>query len=368
MQDACTIISMAVTELMDLGLTRQQVTAVLPRMLTKVAMGRGSSDNITVLMMDLHSSSSRSTKLSKAQIQAVPTEAKKSSTDFSSITSAAVACIKRIIQEAIMSYRRQMTGWIEEIPVARSVSAPAAAVAPASSALPHPAGNLLRPQGTQAEQLQCQGSAAVHNVALAALVAKLKQLPAAVKMSQATSEQHQQHTHKGERPQEEHVGSVQQQMPVAMTDLCCAEEPVSVFAIAAAQYAEESSQVAEPNAVEAEPSPADHGSLLTSPFEQHQQTALAQVWTEWRSFSSSSVCHGRGNHSLTGQDSGKSRKRTMQKALQQQHSGSGPLQDSSSLNYTQSAPAEIKLLRDEPPFKKFASAMPVQHVALQASA
>eukprot|EP00775_Hariotina_reticulata_P013307 gene13307-13436_t len=223
-EDACTIISKTVTELMVLGLTRQQVTAVLPRMLAKVAMGRGSNDNITVLMMDLRSSRGSATS-TNAQCKAVPMKSKGTGVGCSRITSAAVACIKRIIQKAIMASRRQ-----------------------------------------------------------------------------------------------------------------------------------------EPARVSAPP--------VASPFERQQQPTLAQVWTDWSSFSSGSTCTDNGSHSLTAQGSCKSRKRSLLNAAAQQHNGRLPSQDSISLHCSQSAPAQIQLLHDEPPFKKFAaSAMSVQQlVALQASA
>jgi hypothetical protein len=360
-EDACSIISTTVTELMGLGLTRQQVSAVLPRMLTKVAMGRGSNDNVTVLMMDLRSSTC-SMNSSTAPHKAAATELRGSGNGCSSITSAAVACIKRIIQEAIVSWRRQEAAEASAaIPVARAVSAPAAAAAaPAASASPCPAINLQR-GGLQAGRLGAPATAKEHNVALAA---KLKQLAAAVTVSRAASEQH---THDGEPSHEDIAGTMQQDLPIAMADANCAGEAGSAFALAAAQYAEEAPHWG--GAVDDAENLASiaHSSSLTSPFERHQQSALAQVWADWRCFSSSSACSCCGSYGLTSQGSCRSRKRTLQHGPQQQHSNSLPAQDSSALNCSQSAP--VKLLHDEPPFKKFAPAIAVQqHVALHASA
>ncbi|KAF8065913.1 protein phosphatase 2C 68 [Scenedesmus sp. PABB004] len=52
-EDAAELVSSASARLTGAGMTRQQVAAVLPKLLTKVALARGSTDNITVMLLDV---------------------------------------------------------------------------------------------------------------------------------------------------------------------------------------------------------------------------------------------------------------------------------------------------------------------------
>jgi hypothetical protein len=70
-QDVSCIIQLVLSELAAVGLLRQQISALLPKLLTRIAMQRGSTDNVTVITLDIsqnNSSSSRSKLIAQQQI------------------------------------------------------------------------------------------------------------------------------------------------------------------------------------------------------------------------------------------------------------------------------------------------------------
>lgn len=122
LQDVVDIISKSLAELTALGLSRLQITAVLPKLLSKVAMARGSGDNITVVLHDLRRDASTSGSSAAG--------CKSSDGSGSCDTSAAVACIKRIIQDAAKQ------AWSSSSADAVKKGAPAAAARSSEAAAP----------------------------------------------------------------------------------------------------------------------------------------------------------------------------------------------------------------------------------------
>jgi hypothetical protein len=320
LQDAADLVSHAVTELTAAGMSRQQVAAVLPKLLTKVALARGSSDNVTVLVMDLQAGSSSnsssssddspryssSSKLATAELPvadaAAAAAASKDSSSAStedSVNEAAASvadvCVRSrrssVDAEAVLNAAaaERMKEMIRK--AAADARAKAAAEAPA--ALPHVAAAAAAdaaqrqstPQGAAiaaASPFAVASAAAGTRVAAAAATATLAAAAAAVSKVQLLQHSKSAPAPFAKQQQPADAAAAAQHAPSVYRVNCRSRSmstTVSPFAVAAAERAGFEAGAAAAAALQ--PLGCDLDNSLASPFFNMQRASLAQVWRAW---------------------------------------------------------------------------------------